>query len=406
MLESSKNAHFWENVRLQFDLDPAYAHFALAALASHPKIVRESIDRYRREVDRNPIECFMKKDQLNRQVLEKAASYLVCQPDELSLTESTTMGLSVVFSGFLFQPGQEILTTEHEHYAAAELLRFKALNSGVQLRKISLYSDPRNVTVGQIVDTLLHHITNHTRMIALTWVHSGTGVKIPISEIGARIKEINHNRSEEEAIILCVDGVHGLGIENFAIRDLNCDFFVAGCHKSLCGPRGTGIVWGSERGWNQVMPIMTSFDHEAFWPWFMGKLPEASCPKARFCNPGGFTAFEHRWALEAAFEYQMQIGKAAIHRRIIELSQYCKDRMVEIDKVAILTPNNQCLSSCMIAFEVDGLDPAIVVERLLQEKVVTLQTPYQKSCNRFSIGIANNHADIDKAVEALKKIRA
>ena len=44
------------------------------------------------------------------------------------------------------------------------------------------------------------------------------------------------------ACSLCVDAVHALGVEA-AGRGLGCDFLVAGTHKWLAGPRGTGIVW-------------------------------------------------------------------------------------------------------------------------------------------------------------------
>jgi isopenicillin-N epimerase len=40
----------------------------------------------------------------------------------------------------------------------------------------------------------------------------------------------------------CEDGVHALGVEPFHVDALGCDFFVAGTHEWLSGPRGMGIV--------------------------------------------------------------------------------------------------------------------------------------------------------------------
>lgn len=44
----------WSSVRNQFDLSHEYIHLATFALASHPRPVREAIEKYRRALDDNP----------------------------------------------------------------------------------------------------------------------------------------------------------------------------------------------------------------------------------------------------------------------------------------------------------------------------------------------------------------
>jgi hypothetical protein len=44
----------WSVVRDQFNLSPEYIHLATFALASHPRPVREAIQKYRRALDENP----------------------------------------------------------------------------------------------------------------------------------------------------------------------------------------------------------------------------------------------------------------------------------------------------------------------------------------------------------------
>jgi len=51
-----------------------------------------------------------------------------------------------------------------------------------------------------------------TRVIAVTWVHSSTGLKIPVGRIADALKAVNARRSEEDRALLCVDGVHGFGV--------------------------------------------------------------------------------------------------------------------------------------------------------------------------------------------------
>ena len=45
----------WPAVRAQFALAPGYLHFSSFFLASHPRPVRDAIERFRRELDANPL---------------------------------------------------------------------------------------------------------------------------------------------------------------------------------------------------------------------------------------------------------------------------------------------------------------------------------------------------------------
>lgn len=76
----------------------------------------------------------------------------------------------------------------------------------------------------------------------MTWVQSGSGVKLPIREIGKLVRELNQKRDEQDRIIYVVDGVHGFGVEDVSFADFDCDYFIAGTHKWLFGPRGTGVI--------------------------------------------------------------------------------------------------------------------------------------------------------------------
>ena len=82
----------------------------------------------------------------------------------------------------------------------------------------------------------------------MTWVHSSTGVRLPVAEYGAAIADLNRRRDRADRVLLCVDGVHGFGAVDVDLPDLGCDFLATGTHKWLFGPRGTGIVWGRATG--------------------------------------------------------------------------------------------------------------------------------------------------------------
>jgi len=151
-------------------------------------------------------------------------------------------------------------------------------------------------------------------------VHSSTGLKLPPRAITNAVSEINAGRDEAARVLVCVDGVHGFGIEDVVLSDLGCDFFMAGCHKWLFGPRGTGIVAGTQRAWESLLPTIPSFIDSGNWhAWSSGIDPEGPTTASRM-TPGGYKAFEHLWALTQAFAFQQWIGKARVAERTHSLA--------------------------------------------------------------------------------------
>ncbi|MDP9412398.1 MAG: aminotransferase class V-fold PLP-dependent enzyme, partial [Actinomycetota bacterium] len=224
----------WRTVRNQFALTRDLIHMSGFFLASHPKPVRDAIEAHRRGLDADPAGYYWaNNDRCLMAVLRAAADYLGTDPTDIALTDSTTMGLGLLYGGLRLRAGQEILTTTHDHYATVASLRLRAERTGASVRAIPLYDDPAAASQAGIVDRLAGAVRPETRVVAVTWVHSGTGVKLPLPEIAGVLAELNAERAEDDRALLCVDGVHGLGVEDIRVPDLGCDFFVAGCHKWL-----------------------------------------------------------------------------------------------------------------------------------------------------------------------------
>jgi isopenicillin-N epimerase len=81
-----------------------------------------AIEGYRRALDRNPygvVEQGMFKDEarnISLQVRGEIADYLGGRAEDICLTRCTTEGLALVYHGLPRQPGDEVLTTTHDHY--------------------------------------------------------------------------------------------------------------------------------------------------------------------------------------------------------------------------------------------------------------------------------------------------
>ncbi|MDH4087764.1 MAG: aminotransferase class V-fold PLP-dependent enzyme [Nitrospira sp.] len=403
---SSSRLKSWEDLRAQFPLSPQLIHLAAFFLASHPTPVREAIERHRAGLDTDPIGYwFEHEEKQEAQVLQAAAEYLGGNPTDIALTDSTTMGLGLLYGGLQLRSGQEILTTTHDHYSTETALRLRAERTGAMVRQIHLYRSTKTVSRDEIVDSLRKGITTMTRIVAVTWVHSSTGLKLPIHEMALAIQTINRSREERDRIIFCVDGVHALGVEDFRVSELGCDFLIAGTHKWMFGPRGTGLVWGHPKAWPIARATIPTFSSQAYDLWMENKSSK-DLPPSVHMTPGGFHSFEHRWALGEAFTFHQTIGKSKVMQRIYELNQQLKQGLAAMPHVTLHTPVSQDLSAGIVCFEVAGMAPRTVVEKFRRRGIVGSVTPYATKYVRLAPCLINSPKEIETTLAEIRNLRA
>lgn len=387
--EAAADLTDWRVVRAQFALAPGLVHLTSFLLASHPRQVREAIDRHRRQLDANPVDYLRTNEgRLTGEARAAAARYLGVPASEVALTDSTTMGLGLLYTRLALRPQDEVLTTEHDFYATHEALRL----SGARVRRVRVYDDSPKATVDEIVTRLRRAVTARTRVVALTWVHSSTGVKLPLREIA---------RALPDRVLVCVDGVHGFAAEAESVRALGCDAFASGCHKWLYGPRGTGLLWAGPKVRALLRPAIPSFDDpESYGAWLSGGVPTGA-PDGERLTPGGFHSFEHRWALTEAFRFHEAIGRSRVEARIRTLVSRLQAGLVDVPGVVPRTPVGRSVSAGLVCFDVEGRDPADVVARLAARRIIASVTPYARRHVRLGPGIVNTPGDIDQTVRAV-----
>ncbi|MEV4372229.1 aminotransferase class V-fold PLP-dependent enzyme [Nonomuraea sp. NPDC049637] len=331
----------WASVRAQFALRRDVAHFAAFTLAPAPAPVRAEIAKHR--------------------------------------------------------DGQDVLTTEHDFLATHEGLRLLAARTGARVRKVRLYDDPAKATADRMVSAIKAALGPRTRVVAITWVHSGTGVRLPVRQIAAMLADVNARRDEHDRVLLCVDGVHGFAAVADKVTDLGCDFLASGTHKWLFGPRGTGVLWG--RAWDALSPVIAGFGQKSFEIWQLGTPPGPTT--AELATPGGFKAFEHRWAMPSAFAFQEAIGPDRVQQRVQELAGRLKAGLAGIKHVTLATPMDPALSAGLVCCSITGMEPLQAVDALRRSKVVAGTTPYNGTLLRFGTTIVNTPEQVDQAVKAV-----
>jgi selenocysteine lyase/cysteine desulfurase len=152
------------------------------------------------------------------------------------------------------------------------------------------------------------------------------------------------------------------------------------------------LVWGrGNQAWSAVRPTIPTFgDGRAF-----GGLH----------TPGGFHSFEHRWALADAFQLHQQLGPQRIAARVRELNTRLKAGLATLANVQLVTPMAEALSAGLVCFQVAGLTPQQVVDRLhAQKKIIATVTPYAVAYPRLAAGLLNNEEQVDTVIEAIRAL--
>ena len=204
-----------------------------------------------------------------------AGNYTGAVPGEFALTDSTTMGIAHMYGGLSLSADDEVLSTTHDFFSTEEALRLLALRSGAKVRRVTLYDDPATATVDEMTSRLIGAVGPRTRVVAITWVHSSTGVRA--ARPGDRRRARRPQPGPRPAGAAVRRRRARLRRRRRRPADLGCDFLSAGTHKWLFGPRGTGILWA--RNWGPLTELIPSF---------------SGLENGARLTPGGYHDFEHR----------------------------------------------------------------------------------------------------------------
>lgn len=171
----------------------------------------------------------------------KLASMVGCNPDHICLTPGTSYGFNVVSIGYPWKPGDNMIVSKCEFPAAVYPWK-RIEHSGVEIRMAECdrgFIDE---------DRIMSMVDDNTRIICLGWVQFSNGFRNDLAGIG----EFCRRRD----ILLCVDGIQGMGVIPIDLGALEVDLFTCGCQKWMLGPCGTGFFYLSPRAQEMLQPSL------------------------------------------------------------------------------------------------------------------------------------------------------
>ena len=149
------------------------------------------------------------------------ATFLGTSGENLFFVPNATTGLNIVAHSLKLEPGDEILTTDHEYGAMDRMWQFICQKRGSKYVRQPLRLPIESKE--QVIETIWSGVTNRTKVLFISHITSPTALTMPLKELTIRAKDAG--------IILLVDGAHGPGQVPIDLEEMGIDFYSGNCHK-------------------------------------------------------------------------------------------------------------------------------------------------------------------------------
>ena len=374
-------------------------YFDNGATSQKPQVVIDAISNYYQETNANihrgvhtlsqrATDAYEASREIMRQHLNAAYAH------EVLFTAGTTHGINLVAHGFasFLKAGDEVLISAMEHHSNIVPWQLLCEKTGATLRVIPMNEN------GELIQAEYQKLLNsNTKLVAVTHISNALGTINPIQEMVVQAHQVG--------AAFLVDGAQAVPHLQPDVQALNCDFYAFSGHK-ICGPTGTGILYGKEVWLNKLPPYQgggemiktVTFEKTTY-----AELPhkfEAGTPHIA----GGI-------ALGVAVQYLQRLGFDAIAAHEKKLLDYATDQLLQIEGLKIY--GTAAHKTSVISFNVGDIHP-YDLGTIIDKKGIAVRTGHHctqpimdffgiPGTIRASFAFYNTTTEIDLFVSALKK---
>jgi len=307
----------------EFQLDDSIVYLNHAAVSPWPKRTADAVSAFAAEnlawgSRRYPE--WVKTEARLRQQLQTLIN--ARSADEIALLKNTSEALSVVAYGLPWRAGDKVVISNQE-FPSNRIVWESLAKYAVKTEAADLSSG------GSPEAALLACLDNRTRLLSVSSVQYGTGLRLDLEKLGSACRE--------RGILFCVDAIQSLGALSFDVQACQADFVMADGHKWLMGPEGVALFYCRSE-------IMDRLDLKQYG-WHMVEDPsdytrttwETAHTARRFeCGSPNMTGIH---ALHASLELLLEVGMAKIQQQVLDNTRFMLDFFTRhTDRFALLTP--------------------------------------------------------------------
>ena len=376
-------------------------YFDNGATTQKPQVVIDAIAIYYQEINANIHRGVHTLSQLATDAYEasrtKIQNHINAQfAHEVLFTSGTTNSVNLVANGFasILKAGDEVLVSALEHHSNIVPWQMLCEKTGAVLKVIPM--NEKGELVMADFDQLL---SDKTKIVTVNHISNALGTINPIKYM--------IDKAHQFGAAVFIDGAQAVPHLKPNVQELDCDFYAFSGHK-LCGPTGTGILYGKEAWLNKLPPYQGGGEmikEVTFEKTTYAELPhkfEAGTPNIA----GGIV-------LGTAVDYMNSVGFENIQKQETELLNYATEQLLAIEGLKIYGTAEAKTS--VISFNIEGIHP-YDIGTIVDKLGIAVRTGHhcaQPIMNFFEIpgtirasfAFYNTKEEIDVMVEAVKKAK-
>jgi isopenicillin-N epimerase len=222
---------------------------------------------------------------------QRVAVFLKADPEGIAFVPNATAGVSTVLASLRFEPGDELLASDHEYNATLNALRAAAARDGARVVIVRIPFPIRDPS--EALEAYLQAVTPRTRFALVSQVTSPTALVLPVAAI---VREL-----DRRGVDTLVDGAHAPGMVDLDLGALGAAYWTGNGHKWLCAPKGSGLLHVRADLRDRIHPLVVShganddrpdrprFRAEFDWPGTADPTPSWRCPRRSATSAGSTT---------------------------------------------------------------------------------------------------------------------
>lgn len=381
--ELATEEDFWYYIQQSFTVSPYLINLNNGGVSPAPKTVQDAMKRYYDMSNEAPSFFMWRELDKGREPLRKnLAKTAGCSAEEIAINRNSSEGLETIIFGLQLKAGDEVVAAKQDYPNMINAYKQREKRDGIKMVWINLElpSEDENYLVQQYVKAF----TSRTKVVHITHIINWNGQILPVKKIA--------QEAHKRGIEVVVDGAHSFAHFNFAIPDLDADYFAASLHKWLYAPIGSGMLYVKKDKIKNIYPLFATGDDPL------------KDDIRKFENLGTRPFFIEQ-AINKAIEFHEMIGIERKEKRLHYLKNYWMEKVKNIPKVKLNTSLHPKWGCAIGNIGIEGKQPGELDSYLLDKhKIHTVSIVWENiSGIRVTPNVYTTTKNLDLLVEGISE---